>query len=107
MASACIQHWALTINAYNYDIAFKPRQPAWKYRYTKYCRFPLPGQPTSIFLPQETVLIMENLQMSPITATQIKSWIGHDPILSKVQDEVLQGWVDTRDPVYHLINIIK
>lgn len=36
--------------------------------------------------------------MSPITAKQIKSWTSHDPILAKVHDKVLQGWVDTKDP---------
>jgi len=41
---------------------------------------------------------MEALQISPITAAQIKSWTSRDPVISKVWDKVLQGWVDTKDP---------
>ena len=44
------------------------------------------------------MLLMEVLQTSPVTAKHIKTWTSHDPVLSKVRDKVLQGWVDTSDP---------
>ena len=95
MASSRIQRWALTLSAYDYDIVFKPgSQHA---NADVLSRLPLPEHPTSVPLPQETVLLMEVLQASPVTAKQIKTWTSHDPVLSKVRDKVLQGWVDTRD----------
>ena len=96
MASSRIQRWALTLSAYDYDIVFKPgSQHA---NADVLSRLPLPDHPTSVPLPQETVLLMEVLQASPVTAKQIKTWTSHDPVLSKVRDKVLQGWVDTSDP---------
>ena len=37
--------------------------------------------------------MLEILQLSPITAAQIKTWTDHNPILLQVQELVLQGWV--------------
>ena len=50
-------------------------------------------------LPEEIVLLLETLQLFPITAAQIKTWASQDPVLSKVRDLVLQGWLDTSDPL--------
>ena len=38
------------------------------------------------------------LQLSPITAAQIKAWTDHDPILSQVRDLVMKGWTTTTNP---------
>ena len=43
-------------------------------------------------------MLLETLQLSPITAAQIKTWTAHDPVLSQVQDPVLQGWTTTTEP---------
>ena len=48
-------------------------------------------------LPEETILLLETLQLFPINAAQIKTWTNQDPVLSKVRDLVLQGWLDTSD----------
>jgi len=64
MASARIQHWELTLSAYDYDIVFKPDSQHANADVLN--RLPLPDHPTSIPLPQDTVLLMEALQMSPI-----------------------------------------
>ena len=96
MASARIQRWALTLSAYDDDIVFKPGSE--HANADVLSRLLLPDHPTSVPQPQETVLLMETLQMSPVTSKQIKSWTSRDPILAKVQDKVLQGWVDTSDP---------
>ena len=96
MASSRIQHCTLTLSAYDYDIISKPgSQHA---NEDVLSRLSLPDHIINVPLPQETVLLMEILQMSPVTATQIKTWTSHDPFLSKVRDKVLQGWMDTRDP---------
>ena len=49
-------------------------------------------------LPQETVLLLQNLKLTPVTAAQIKSWTSRDPMMSKVHDMVLKGWTYTNDP---------
>ena len=41
---------------------------------------------------------METLQLSPVTAAEIKNWTARDPVLSLVQDLVLRGWKETDDP---------
>ena len=95
MASAHIQRWALTLSAYDYDIVFRPgRQHA---NADVLSRLLLPDHPTTVPLPQESVLLMETLQMSPVTDKQTKSWTSRDSVLAKVQDKVLQRWVDTSD----------
>ena len=55
-------------------------------------RLPLPDTPLDVPLPGETVLLLQCLQQSPITATQIKSWTNRDPLLPQVQNFVLNGW---------------
>ena len=79
MVSFRIQRWALTSSAYDYDIVFKPgSQHA---NADVLSRLRLPDHPTSVPLPQETVLLMEVLQASPVTAKQIKTYTTHDPVL--------------------------
>ena len=48
--------------------------------------------PPDVPLLGETILLLEHLQSSPITAGQIKEWTNQDPVLSKVRNYVLQGW---------------
>ena len=55
-------------------------------------RLPLPESPPDVPLPGETILLLEQLQSSPITAGQIKKWINQDLVLSRVRNYVLQGW---------------
>ena len=51
----------------------------------------------SISSPGETVLLLETLQSSPISATQITAWTACDSVLSKVAERVLSGWSNTTD----------
>ena len=96
MASAHIQHWAFILSTYDYDIVFKPDNK--HANADVLSRLLLPYHPTTVPQPQETVPLMETLQMSLVTGKQIKWWTSCDPVLIKVQDKVLQGWVDTSDP---------
>ena len=81
------------MSAYNYDIVFKPGSQ--NANADVLSRLPLTDSPSYVPLPEETVLLLETLQLSPITAAQIKTWTDHDPILSQVRELVLQGWVTT------------
>ena len=49
-------------------------------------------------MPEELVLLLERLEISTVTVTQIKRWTDHDPVLVKVQKFVQQGWPRSVDP---------
>ena len=90
LASAQIQRWAQTLGAYDYVMEYKPgNQHA---NADSLSRLPLPDTPSQVPLPGETVLLMEKLQSSPVTAAQIRSWTDRDPILSQVRHMLLKGW---------------
>ena len=91
MASARIQRWALTLGAYNYGIAYKPGKE--HANADGLSRLPLPETPTQIPLPGETVLLMDTLANSPVTAYKIKRWTDEDPLLSAVRRMILTGHV--------------
>ena len=90
MASARLQRWALTLGAYNYHICYKPGSS--HSNADMLSRLPLPESPPDVPLSGETILLLEQLQSSPITAVQIKKWTNQDPVLSRVRNFVSQGW---------------
>ena len=53
-------------------------------------------------LPGDTVLLMEMLQALPVTAAQIKAWTAWDPVLAKVPEMILLGWVRTDNTTLRL-----
>lgn len=96
-ASAQLQRWALILSAYDYAIAYKPG--AQNSNADLLSRLPLPDTPMEAPIPEETVLLMDILQFSSITATHIKAWTAQDPVLSRVAQRILSGWKDTcREP---------
>ena len=96
MASARIQRWALTLGAYNYSIMYKAGKL--NANADLLSRLPLPETPLEIPVPQETILLMESFQQSPVTASQIKTWTNRDPVLSSVRDLILRGWKESDNP---------
>ena len=90
MASARVQRWALTLSAYNYRVQFVPGNE--HANANTFSRLPLPVQPKEVSMPEELVLLMESLEMSPVTVTQIRRWTDCDPVLAKVCKFVQQGW---------------
>ena len=62
-----------------------------------FSQLPLPEASTEVPRPGETVLLLETLQSTPITATLIKTWTARDPVLSAVTEWVPSGWNDTTD----------
>ena len=95
LASARIQRWVLTLSAYNYQIQYKPGKD--NSNADVLSRLPLPDSQQSVPLPGETILLMNMLENSPVSATQIRTWTINDPVLSRVRNLVLQGWIDTTD----------
>ena len=62
MASARVQHWALTLSAYDYKVQYVPgKQNA---NADVFGRLPLPVQPKEVPMPEELVLLLENLEIS-------------------------------------------
>ena len=96
LASARIQRWALLLSAYRYSIQYKPGS-----RHANadaLSRLPLPECPAESPLPGETVLLMDILNSTPVSAAQIKAWTDKDPTLSKVRTLVIGGWSEIDDP---------
>ena len=98
MASARIQRWALTLSAYDYHIKYKAGLD--NANADLLSRLPLPATPCVIPEPGETVLLMETLDSSAVTSAQIRTWTNGDPVLARVRDMVLQGWVHNNDKEY-------
>ena len=46
-------------------------------------------------------MLMESLQISPVTVTQVKRWTDFDPVLSTVRKFVQQGWPRSVSPDLH------
>ena len=94
-ASARIQRWALTLASYDYTLRFKRTSD--HANADALSRLPLPSSPSSIPIPAETVLLMETLDASPITAADLRTWTRRDPTLSRVFRYVECGWHDDHD----------
>ena len=95
MESARIQWWALTLSAYQYTIQHKKGHD---HAYGDVLsRLPLLDAPTQVPTPGDTVLLLEMLNSSPVTVQNIKQWTDRDPLLSRVQECVCNGWHSADD----------
>ena len=52
---------------------------------------PLPGCPTNVSMPPETIVLFEHLVSVPLTATQIHKMTDNNPVLAKVKQYTLKG----------------
>ena len=89
MASARIQRWALMLSAYNYQVQYVPGKE--NMNADVFSCLPLPVQPKEVPTPEKLVLLIEGLDISPVTLPQIKNWTDHDPVLATVRKFVQQG----------------
>ena len=90
MASGRIQRWALTLGVYDYAIQY--REGKAHANADALSRLPLPTPEAEVPVPAEVVQLLEHLDASPVTSSQIRRWTDSDPVLSKVRDLVLTGW---------------
>ena len=67
------------------------RVPEWQCRCTE--PFTLQVKEPEEEAPGEVVLVMEQLDESPVTAQQIKAQTSKDPCLSVVRSWVMTGWL--------------
>ena len=89
-ASARVRRWSLLLSAYEYTLVFRKTEAHGNA--DALSRLPLPVAPAETQSPPELVLLMEQLEESPVTAEQISSWTRRDPSLSVVLQALKQGW---------------
>ena len=98
MASAHIQRWALTLSCYDYEIQYRPGSQQGN---PDACsRLPLPTRALEISTPGETILVMEHMDTTPVSAKQVRLWTQRDPVMSKVLRFSLQGWPNQVAPEF-------
>lgn len=97
MAAARIQRWALTLEAYDYTLAYK--EGSKHANADGLSRLPLPD--TLAETPQvgDVILLLEHMDSTPVDVAQIRTWTRQDPTLSRVHQWTLQGWPSwVKDP---------
>ena len=88
MASGRIQRWALTLGAYSYDIQYK--KGADNSNADALSRLPRATTSKATPKPAEVVHLMEYLDTTPISSTQIRRLTECDPELSKIREWILK-----------------
>ena len=95
MASARLQRWSLLLGAYQYRIQYKAGSA---HANTDALSLLLPSCPAQVPLPPETIKLMEHLDSSPVTASQIQTLTNRDLLLTKVRQFVQHGWPHSTEP---------
>ena len=90
MASSRIIRWAVTLSAYQYKIRHK--KGTLNSNADALSRLPLPTNTESTPVPADIVLLMNYIDASPVTGTDIKTWTRRDSTLSRVYDWIQLGW---------------
>ena len=90
MASGRIQRWALILGSYDYEIQYKEGKAM--ANADALSRLPLQTTHSEVPQPPELVHLVEYLDSTPLSCTQIRTWTDHDPILSRVRRWVQEGW---------------
>ena len=54
--------------------------------------------PMSHYITEVPGVVFRKLESLPIRATQIRQWTDTDPVLSRVCQNLLSGWVNSGDP---------
>ncbi|XP_060742372.1 uncharacterized protein K02A2.6-like [Tachysurus vachellii] len=89
MSSPRVQRWAVTLRAYEYNIIYRPGKD--HANADALSRLPLPIE--SVLEQEERVLMLENADITLITAEQVRSWTQKDPVLSRVREMVHRGFL--------------
>ena len=95
MASSRVQRWALALGAYDFIVRYKPGDQNTNADGHSRLPLPLPANTPSPPILADMVLLFETLQNTTITADTIRTYTDRDPILARVRDNILRGWMDT------------
>ncbi len=83
MGSPRLQRWAVMLQAYQYNIVYKPGK--YHQNVDALSRLPMPGE-GELDDTNNQVLMMNLMDDSPVSAVQIRKWTSHDITLSKVHE---------------------
>ena len=92
LALAWIERWALLLGSYTYSIQYKPCKEL--QHANGLSRLLLPDTLESVSILPEIIHLVNILNSSPITVSDIKSCTVTDLIISKVATLVSQGWTN-------------
>ena len=95
MLSPRMQRWALTLAAYEYQIVHRPSQNI--PQADALSRLPVGGAPRHVPVPVDTILAMQYLDMSPVTASDIRRETTRDKVLSQVFIRTTQAFPHHED----------
>lgn len=84
-----MQRWALTLAAYEYTLEYK--EGSKHGNADALSRLPLPSTPKVTPREGEVVMLMEHMNGTPLQVKQIRDWTRRDPVLSRIQQWLLQG----------------
>ena len=60
-----------------------------------FSRLPLSITPLKVPTPPEVIHMMELIDTTPVSVSQIRTQTAHDPTLSRVKEFVMNGWIAT------------
>ena len=88
-ATPRMQRWALILAGYEYSLKFKAAKNNTKANSLS----PLPLQEMPAKIPEngENILVMDHLDCSLVTATDVKRWTQRNAVLSKVAVMIQSG----------------
>ncbi len=89
-ASPRIVRWALTLSGYQYTLQQRPGVNLGNA--DALSRLPLKSTPPAVPVPGEFLQLSAHLEQTNISASHIKEWTNHCPILSRVRNLILSGW---------------
>lgn len=90
LTSGRVQRLALTLSGYDYSIQYKEERDMANADALN--RLPLTPPQAEIPRPPELVHLVEHLDSTHLSCTQIRTWSDHDPTLSRVRKWVQGGW---------------
>ena len=82
MSSSRVQHWALTLSAYDYSIQYKPGP--YMSNADALNRLPLNETIEYVPTPGNLLLLFSQLSKQILSAEHIKLWTEKDPVLAGV-----------------------
>ena len=90
LASARLQRWALLLGAYDYKLEY---MSACQLRHAdEFSRLPLPESPANTPVPGETILLVDNMELSSLSFRKVRQMTDSDKVLSRVRLSLQRGW---------------
>ena len=95
MAASCLQHYAIILSSYDYEVKYQPS--ASHDNADGLSHLPLQDEPSEQDESAEIVCALEEHQLHflPIRASDIKAATSKDPVLSQVYSYTVRVWPDT------------